>query len=256
LLRAGPDQFRHLATVLRRGAGDAVVVLDGRGGVFDARIETIDAALGRLELRVGAASAAAEPPAMPLCAAVAIPRGDGLELAVRLASETGLAAIQPLWTARTVARTAADSQKLARWRRVAFESAEQCRRSRPLELSDPMGWKDFLAGIRAGSAWIALPGGPWPDEAGLLEALWRGGRAPEPSIAATVAIGPEGGFSDEELALAREAGLQPLGLPAPILRTPTAVIYLGALAAWALAPLDAPPRGPSNDPSEGASQGP
>jgi 16S rRNA (uracil1498-N3)-methyltransferase len=235
-LVADEPDFRHLIAVLRRGPGDAVEVCDGQGGIFSARIESIDPAqrLVRIEVLAPRAAEPAPPPLLALRVAAAVPRGDGFELALRAASETGLAEILPLITERTVARPEGSSQKVERWRRIARESASQCLRAAPIEVADPLPWREFLAALPAPAAggaedppaWICLPGAPAPAAAGLVAALARGGPV-------TVVVGPEGGFSPRELGQASAAGLRAVGFPTPVLRTPTAMVYLGALGALA-----------------------
>ncbi len=234
VVEVGGHPFHHVAHVLRRSVGDPVVVLDGEGRAYESRIRAIQS--DRLVLEVlGVAETESVPVSAALTAAVAVPRGDGLEQAIRLASETGLAAVQPLYTERTVARPRAGSAKVERWRRIAVESAQQCRRLLPLEVHDPVSWADYIeiaSGLldpESGSrrAWIAIPGGPGPEEAGLLAALRV---VPSPLII-TVLIGPEGGFTPDELRQAQDLGVGAVGFPAPVLKTPTAVVYLGALAA-------------------------
>ncbi len=240
-LEAGPEAYQHLIRVLRRQVGDPVLVLNGAGGLFRGRIASSDEA-GR-SLRVEILEEVRQaPPILPLGVAAAVPRGEGLEAGIRMASETGLARLQPLITARTVARPEGVSGKVRRWRRIAEESAKQCQRARPLEVLEPLSWKEFLQADprrlpsepASPSGWMALPGGPPPRESGLFTALKKAREPQDPPFPSLwVAIGPEGGFTPEEVGQALAAGLAPLGLPTPILRTATAIVYVSALAALA-----------------------
>lgn len=239
-VEAGPEAYLHLIRVLRRNAGDRVLVLNGAGGLFLGRIASFDEASRSLRIEVREEVRQA-PPILPLGVAAAVPKGEGLEVGIRMASETGLARLQPLITARTVARPLAGSGKVRRWRRIAEESAKQCQRARPLEVLEPLSWKEFLRADPhrplspepAGpSGWVALPGGPPPRQSGLFTALQKARELPE-SPSFWVAIGPEGGFTPEEVGQALAAGLAPLGLPAPVLRTATAIVYVSAVASLA-----------------------
>ena len=152
-------------------------------------------------------------------------------MAIRWASEMGLARIVPILTRRCTVRIPLGegaAGKLERWRRIARESAEQCRRSVPLAVDAPCDFNALLARSALFEArWIAVPGGLDFEASGLLEALGsRGGEL-------LVVVGPEGGFDPEEIAAAQGSGLRPLGFPTPVLRTPTAVAYLAALASMA-----------------------
>jgi len=229
-LELGREAFGHVVRVLRKSAGDALLVLDGVGGVYRAEILRIESSSESLWIKVlEPAEETGAPVTLPLGIAVGIPRGDGMELAIRLASETGLSALQPLMTERTVPRPRG-TNKVERWRRIATESAEQCRRLRPLEIPDPLEWKDFrdVAAEGGRRVWVALPGAPSAAEAGLLELL----RTPEGDDG-LVLIGPEGGFSPVEIDESLERGFRPLGFPTPVMRTPTAVVYVAALASLA-----------------------
>ncbi|MGH7377988.1 MAG: RNA methyltransferase PUA domain-containing protein, partial [Candidatus Methylomirabilales bacterium] len=95
-IEASGGAYEHLIRVLRREPGDPLVALDGRGGAFDARIERIDAAGGRIRVQVGAAVPRPPPGTAPLAVALGLPRGDGFEAAVRWGSEMGLARLLPL----------------------------------------------------------------------------------------------------------------------------------------------------------------
>ncbi len=222
--------FRHLVRVLRRNPGDALVVLDGKGGVFQAEVETVEPEREVLRVRVGEPLAAPPPAGAALSIGVGIPRGEGLEVALRWGSELGLERLIPLVTARGTVRApegeAAERwSKLERWRRIAREAAEQCRRASPLSVDRPTAFADLL--VRAAefpSRWIAVPGGADLARSGLLEDLHHSDNR------LLVLVGPEGGFDPAELEAASAAGFEAVGFPTPVLRTATAVAYLGVLA--------------------------
>lgn len=224
---AGADVFQHLVVVLRRGAGDRVIVYDGDGASFDGAIAEVDRERRRVLIDITAAIQCASAPVVPLTVAVGVPKGDALEVALRIASEAGLAVLQPLITSRTVARVRPDSAKFTRWQRIATESSKQCGRAVPLTIRAPLHAEEFFAlSLPAGRGWIALPGAPLPEDSGLLEAF--AARAVDGSEL-FVAIGPEGGFTPAEVDRALAAGFSPVGFPTPTLRTPTAVAYVAAL---------------------------
>jgi 16S rRNA (uracil1498-N3)-methyltransferase len=248
-LDLGPEAYHHLARVLRRSTGDDLVVFDGRGGSFRAVVSSHDPTVHRMQVTVGEPVETAEWGGGRLALAVGIPRGDGFEVALRWASEMGLARLVPLLTARGVVKLAEGEKgggaKLERWRRISRESAEQCGRPVPLAVDAPITLEKLLltAGERS-ARWIAVPGGPPLAESGFLDCLGEPGRASGPSLSTVdcqlstssevlVLIGPEGGFSPDEAARAASRGFRPVGFPTPVLRTPTAVAYLAALASIA-----------------------
>jgi 16S rRNA (uracil1498-N3)-methyltransferase len=232
-LDLGPEAYHHIARVLRRSMGDPLVVFDGRGGAFRAVISAHDPAGDRMEVTVGEPVETASSGGGRLALAVGIPRGDGFEVALRWASEMGLARLIPLLAARGVVKLPEGEKgggaKLERWRRIARESAEQCGRPVPLAVDAPISFEKLLGQAEQHPArWIALPGGPPLAESGLLESLSGGG---EDQV--LIIIGPEGGFSPDEAVRAASRGFQPVAFPTPVLRTPTAVAYLAALASIA-----------------------
>jgi 16S rRNA (uracil1498-N3)-methyltransferase len=227
----GSASYHHLARVLKRRQGDQLVVLDGQGGAFAGVVVDVDPRLESIRVQVGDPAFEAAGRISPLVLGLGIPRRDGLETALRWGSEMGLQGLIPLITERSVVRIPPgeprSGRKLLRWRKIAREAAEQCRRQAPLDVGEPVQLEDLLA--REGefpSRWIAIPGGDRLVESGLPGALSGEDRV-------LVLVGPEGGFSPAEIDRTLEAGFQPVGFPTPVLRTPTAVAYLAALAGLA-----------------------
>lgn len=228
-LDLAPEAYHHISRVLRRSVGDPLVVFDGRGGAFRAVISAHDPAGHRMQVTVEEPVEAVAAGAARLALAVGIPRGDGFEVALRWASEMGLARLIPLLTARGVVKLPGGDQggaKLERWRRISRESAEQCGRPVPLAVDAPITFEKLLAKAEDYPArWIAIPAGAPLVESGLLDSLSEGGEGE-----VLVLIGPEGGLSPDEAARAASRGFKPVGFPTPVLRTPTAVAYLASLA--------------------------
>jgi 16S rRNA (uracil1498-N3)-methyltransferase len=209
------EETRHLARVLRLGPGDLVRALDGLGAELMVRLTAVEprAAWGTV---VGRALVPAESP-LELTLAQGVPRGDRMELVVRMATELGVTGIAPLLTARTVVRLHdPDSRAVRRrrWQRVAQEAAKQCGRAMVPAVDVP----------RALPEWLATR--PPVD---LLVCLWEGeGRAldealpPGPVRGAALVVGPEGGLSESELDALAAAGAVLARLGPRVLRTETA----------------------------------
>jgi len=137
---------------------------------------------------------------------------------VRMASELGVARICPVIAARTVVQPGGD--KLNRWRRVAEESLRQCGRPTPLAVEDIRPLAEALeAPTPGGSRFLLHPA----EGAPMLTAA-----APFASPV-TAAVGPEGGFTDEEVDLARDMGYSAVRLNTPILRIETAATAAAVL---------------------------
>ncbi|HEX6463309.1 MAG TPA: RsmE family RNA methyltransferase, partial [Vicinamibacterales bacterium] len=123
--RLDADETRHLAHVLRLGIGEEVTVFDGAGREFRARVERVtrDGA----ELALIEASDPAPEPAVRVTLAQAALKGEKMDDVVRDATMMGVAVIEPVITAHTIAHLKPGSTP-ERWRRIAVASAKQCRR--------------------------------------------------------------------------------------------------------------------------------
>lgn len=210
----GPRELRHLR-VLRLRPGDALRVFDGHGAEAAATLLRLDEGGAVLELGQ-LLSAAAETP-QPVTLAVALLRGDKLADVVRAATELGVARIQLLHTRHSdVPELGAN--KLERLRRVAGEASRQSRRAVTPEVLAPIALERLPA---AGAGFVAHPG----SHARLPDLL--GWSAP-----ITLVSGPEGGFSDEEIAGLTASGYHGVTLGPRILRAETAPLaLLGAIVA-------------------------
>jgi 16S rRNA (uracil1498-N3)-methyltransferase len=210
--------FRHAVQVLRLDAGAPLLLFDGRGGEFDAVLQTVARreavahVLGRREVQ------RESPLAITLLQGVS--KGERMDFAVQKAVELGVVRVVPVLTERCNVRldTQRWEKKIEHWRGVAIAACEQCGRARLPEVA-PVA--------RLGAALEALPA----DLARLTldpEAPHRLRELP-PSSSAALLVGPEGGLAEADLLQADRAGFSRVRLGARILRTETAA--LAALAA-------------------------
>ncbi len=148
-------------------------------------------------------------------------------------AELGVAAFVPLLAARTVRRPRGGGARLDRWRRIVRETAEQCGRSVLPDLSPPLSLVEALA--RAPGLKLV----PYERERalGLREALRPLGDDESPAV--SLFVGLEGGFSEDEVALARSAGAATVSLGRRILRSETAGIVAAAAVMYELGELGA-----------------
>ncbi|MFC4456002.1 16S rRNA (uracil(1498)-N(3))-methyltransferase [Deinococcus sonorensis] len=210
-----PDELRHLR-VLRLRPGDRLRVFDGRGQEAEAVLERLDE--GGALLRLGEAVQGNRETPQPVTLAVALLKGDKLSDVVRAATELGVARVQLLQTRFSDVPDIGE-QKLIRLRRIAAEASKQSRRAVVPEVLAPVPLLQLPLGGQ--QAFVAHPG----SAERLSERLdW--------SLPVLLVSGPEGGFSDAEVAALTAGGCVGVTLGPRILRAETAPLaLLGAIAA-------------------------
>lgn len=214
-------QTRHLARVLRLKPGDAVTVFNGDGAEYQAAVTGFPR--GGALLAIGSRSPVERESPLEVVLAQAVSRGERMDYTLQKAVELGVAAIEPLATARTVVQLGAEraAARRAHWQAVVVAACEQCGRNRVPAVAPLARLEDWLArsAERAdASKWLLSPRGV----AGL--------RALGPPRRTLVLLaGPEGGLSPEEERAAAAAGFVAVRLGPRLLRTETAAV--AALAA-------------------------
>jgi 16S rRNA (uracil1498-N3)-methyltransferase len=213
------DVSTHVARVLRARAGELLTLFDGRGGEYDARIVAIERRGVRVQIDTHRTIERESALAVTLLQALA--RGERMDFIVQKATELGVAAIVVLPAERS--RVRLDAQRLAQrcehWRAVAVSACEQCGRNRVPSIQAAADLASACAQSDAASLRLLLA----LDAGRALTSLVQ--RASSVSLL----IGPEGGFSDAELALAAQHGFESCRLGPRVLRAETAP--LAALAA-------------------------
>lgn len=223
-----PEEAHHLTRVLRLKPGDDVAVFDGRGREFRARVAS--AARDVVTVTLLEPVAAAALPGVALTVVQAVLKGEGMDDVVRDCTMVGVRAIRPVLSAHTTVKTALMPKAVERWRRVALASAKQCGRSTLPEIHDVIAFADWLApGIAEETFLLLEPSAAVPGMVTVRQLSHR----PVP-VRATLVIGPEGGWSDEERARALEAGCTPLSLGPLTLRAAAVPLAASAavLGAW------------------------
>ncbi len=195
------DEAHHVMQVLRLEAGDPIVVFDGAGCEWDARLASV--AKRAVTATILQARTPVPEPATRVILAIGLLKGDAMDEVVRDATALGVAAIVPMITTHCVVpKRARGDEAIARWRRVAVSSAKQCGRATLPELRAPAPFLDVLR-VAADVKLICLeptfPGVSLPAFATVPRT-------------ALLLIGPEGGWSRDEVASARLAGCQGLQL--------------------------------------------
>ncbi|SEN04048.1 16S rRNA (uracil(1498)-N(3))-methyltransferase [Lihuaxuella thermophila] len=208
------DDVHHIKNVMRSRPGDQLVCCDGQGRDYLAEIEELTPAA--IRCRVIQISPSKGEPKTQVTIAQSLPKGDKLEWILQKGTEIGAVRFLPFTSERTVVKI--DSRKTdkkhERWERIVKEAAEQSHRGIIPEVARPVSWKELLEEIKsAKTAWIAYEKGGQPLAKSLAEAA---------SEEILLIIGPEGGFTETEVAEAEAAGAVPVTLGMRILRTETA----------------------------------
>ncbi len=219
------SEAHHLLHVMRVKPGAEVVLFDGSGAEFAARVDTV----GRteVELQVLSRHEVDRELSVAITLGVALPKGDRQRWLVEKAAELGVQCLVPLETHRGVAQPT--DAALGRLRRAVIEASKQSGRNRLMEVSAPIDWSTFTAS--------APPSAPESDVAGRFVAHPRGKAAATQlaearSLSAVqLAVGPEGGFTDTEIECAGDHGWQTVDLGPRILRIETAALAMATLVA-------------------------
>jgi len=202
----------HLARVLRARPGQEFDIATGES-VHRGRITKISEQ--RVEFELGEQLSESPQPQVTLL--LAIFKFDRMEWAIEKCTELGAAQIVPLIARRTDAGLAiAAKGRMERWRRLVRQAAEQSRRSAPPEISDPIKLKDAIASPADTRIVLAES----EQEISLAAALRQHSRPGS----LTLAIGPEGGWTADELQLFQQSSWKPASLGGNILRAETAAI--------------------------------
>ena len=208
----------HITRVLRLGPGDPITVFDEKSFEYEGRIKNISTR--NIEVEVLDSRRAGTEPELELNLFQAILKGNKMDRVVRETTQLGVSGIFPVVSQRTLVRSTA---KVARWNRIALESTKQCGRTTPPRVAEPADFASSLDAASGSEIRIILHENP-TDSLGNYMAS-RDRRAGSINIF----VGPEGGFSKEEISLARENGYAPLGLGKRILRAETASVVGVAL---------------------------
>ncbi|HWE92650.1 MAG TPA: RsmE family RNA methyltransferase [Tepidisphaeraceae bacterium] len=214
-----PAQAHHLRDVLRLTDGSAVEVFDDAGATAPAVLHLLGDGTAAVSVENIVAAAAS---GLRWTVASAVPKGERADWMVEKLSELGATAFIPLATARSVVLPEGKNKR-ERWERLATESARQSRRAGVMRIEELTPLAKAVAGVRGRGWFLAteVPGIPIAEaisDARDVEAL-------------TLFIGPEGGWTAQEIATFTEAGMTPVKLTGTVLRVETAAVAAGAVVA-------------------------
>jgi 16S rRNA (uracil1498-N3)-methyltransferase len=208
------DESTHLSRVLRLAPGDAVRVFNGAGREWKGEIATIEKKVATVRLLEPVRSA--PEPRIPIVLALAVLKSDKMDDVVRDLVMLGAAGIQPVITERSeISRTAIErGNRVSRWQRIAVSSAKQCGRAVVPTVADAVSFDKWIALPRREPMLMLVE--PSVDTFTLL--LQRVMRPPR----ATLMIGPEGGWTRDEVHASQNSGATLVTLGALTLRADAA----------------------------------
>ena len=221
---AGP-QAHQIARVLRMRPGDRLVVLDDSGWEFE--VHLLEVQPERVRGEVVSRRLANGEPHTRITLYQGMLKSDHFEFVLQKGTELGIVQFVPLVTARTVALDrGAPGKKHPRWQSIIQEAAEQSQRGRKPVLRPAMPFAQACEEASRSAGFKLLP---WEEEnlASLRSAL-RASAPPDREATVHLFIGPEGGFTRDEVDLARGYGLLPVTLGRRILRAETAGLVAAA----------------------------
>ncbi len=213
----------HVTRVLRLAAGDPITLFDGSGTDYDAVLRVVARSGVSAEIGAGRPVARESPLAVTLLQGVS--RGARMDTVMQKATELGVRIVQPVLAERSVVRLDAErsQSRLEHWQRIVISACEQCGRSTVPEVRPPQSLDDTLASLEPDTVGLTL------DPAGTASLDQLLGTASRVALA----IGPEGGFTGNEIAALVSAGFRGLRLGPRILRTETAPLAALAILQFA-----------------------
>jgi len=229
------EQAHYLSRVLRCRQGDSLVVFNAAGVEREATIESLAKRHPRLALGPALEALPESPAAIVLLQSLV--KSDAMDLIVQKATELGVAAVHAFPSEHSVVQLDGErgAQRLQHWRRIAASACEQSGRHRPPALALFASLDAAVAALSPGTTRIVFD----PTATQPLDGSVAAGAAGGAGLA--LALGPEGGFTREELRYLESRGFTPASLGPRILRAETAVIAACALAQWLAGDLG-PPR--------------
>ncbi len=211
------DEAKHATGAKRLGPGDPVVLFDGSGQIAEAALGSERSREGTMPVTVHGIRAAPRVGRI-VHLACAIPKGDRLSTLIDMTTQLGVASFTPLRCERSV--VGESEHRSDRAHRIQIEACKQSRNAWLPALRHETNPRDIVRS--GGTIVVAHPGGVTAEEIGHRLAA-------TPAVAITLCIGPEGGFTDAEIAAFRAAGAMLLDLGASVLRIETAAVVATAL---------------------------
>lgn len=219
----GGSDARHIRTVLRMKPGDTLVVFDGAGNDYEAEIRTIFP--DRVKVSPVKRIHTTMDSPVKITLAQAMLKGKKMDVLARQITELGITRWVPFFSGRSIPMPARAKlpQRLERWRTIIIESMKQCQRSWLTELDGIVSFDEALEMGKTDDVKLIF----WEEETQALSKVLD--PVPDKCKRVFAIIGPEGGFSEEEIKKAVSLGYQSVSLGSRILKAETAALSVCTL---------------------------
>ena len=219
------SESHHIIHVKRLKIGDSIIVFNGTGDEFEAEIEDIED--NRVNVRINQQKTISKENIVEIDIAFAIPKGKRSHLLIQKCTELGVHKLIPINYARSVVKLKDDcSVKIEKWQKIAIEASKQCGRNTITEIGNVVDFDNILN--TSDSYDLPLFACSQSDSDNLKNTLQE---HPKPNNILSF-IGPEGGFTSNEIETAKRAGCKFVSLGSQILRVETAAIAVSAILSY------------------------
>lgn len=222
------SEHHHLRNVLRTTPGETIRIIDGQGNVYTSEMLGTDTHRSLSEARILTHEFHAKPP-LSLTLFQSLPKNDKMELILQKTTELGITRIVPMHSEHALQKPS--QNRYERWYRVVVSATKQCKRAWLPELCNPQTFEAALAQLEKFSLRLLFisPNHSGGSQTQHIKTVLR--RVPDATTIALF-VGPEGGFSDQEIAALVDSGCVPVTLGTNTLRTETAAIAAVAAATY------------------------
>jgi 16S rRNA (uracil1498-N3)-methyltransferase len=219
MLRIEGNEVKHIRRVLRLKAGDEIIVFDSLGKEYEGTI--IEETTSSVVIKIQNIFLSKRDSPLDVTLAQSLLKGEKMDYLIQKATELGVKEIVPFFSSRSVPllEKSGRLKRHHRWGRIAIEASKQCGRGVVPKIEPPQDYSEMLQLASPGSLRLIL----WEREGGKLKEVLE--RSKEKTRIFFI-IGPEGGFSQEEVEEAKRAGFIPVTLGRRILRAETASLCL------------------------------
>ena len=207
------DEFKHIVKVLRFGKNDSVTLFDELHIEHTGKIVSVNNK--ELEIEILHSDKSSKESFTDINLYQSVPKGSRIDLIVQKTTELGIKSITPMRTQRSIVQ---DSRKSDRWTRIAVEACKQCGRSEPTQIKEFSDFSDIIKQLPKDGLNLLF----YENSGDTLNSFLKKLNTNYKTI--NILIGPEGGFTTQEIDSAKQEGINIVGLGPRILRVETASI--------------------------------